>query len=638
MTYQPFALKYRPQRFRDLVGQEPVAQTLRNALRDDRVANAFLFTGSRGVGKTSSARILAKALNCPQPIEGEPCCVCDICRAVAVGEDLDVLEIDGASNRGIDEIRRIRDNVSFLPARSRYKIYIIDEVHMLTAQAFNALLKTLEEPPAHVKCIFATTEYAQVPETIVSRCQRFDFRRITIDDLVGRLAFVAKEEGLDVGPGVFEEIARKAEGGLRDTMSLLDQVVSFSGPKIELSDLDSALGGVDVERIRRLLVAAGDGDAAGVLRALDDCYDSGRDAEELTEQALEALRETMVVVARELPAGAGGRRAPLIADLRARFDLDRLLFAVRLLLNTAREIKAAGRGRMQLEVALLKLARSVDLTPWREILDRLERGESAGGFGAARRTSSGPPVQNAGPSGPPAPSFRPAPPAAVPISAPKPTSAPTSPASGGAVGGGRPMWSPPSQRAPETGTNPPRTAPSEPAPARPSVPSDTPPTRSAGGSVAGAASPKGGATSTPAPRAAPAAAPSRPASESTRSDAESDWAKVFRVLQTVNPRVAAAVDGGAVLGVEGAEIRIELPAGRTFQKRTLETAETRAVVEKLLREASGFPWRVRYELGAAGAGPSDRAPKRDIYSDPGVRKVLDAFDGGVIHVQGDQST
>src|SRR5688572_22867795 len=223
VAYQPFALKYRPKTFGDVVGQEHVATTLKNALREGRVANAFLFTGSRGVGKTSMARILAKALNCPNVAEAEPCNACEVCAAVSIGEDIDVLEIDGASNRGIDEIRQIRDNVQYLPARSRHKIYIIDEVHMLTAAAFNALLKTLEEPPSHVKFIMATTEFQDVPETIVSRCQRFDFRRITVDDLVRRLRQICQAEGIEAEEAALSAIAEKSEGGLRDSISLLDQ-------------------------------------------------------------------------------------------------------------------------------------------------------------------------------------------------------------------------------------------------------------------------------------------------------------------------------------------------------------------------------------------------------------------------------
>jgi DNA polymerase-3 subunit gamma/tau len=633
MSYQPFALKYRPQRFRDLVGQEHVATTLKNAIRDERVANAFLFTGSRGVGKTSSARILAKALNCPTPVDGEPCCVCDVCAAIAVGEDLDVLEIDGASNRGIDEIRRIRDNVSFRPARSRYKIFIIDEVHMLTTQAFNALLKTLEEPPSHVKFIFATTEFAQVPETIVSRCQRFDFRRITPDDLVDRLKFVAAEEGLEAEPGAFEEIARKAEGGLRDTMSLLDQTVSFGGAKVTVAAVERALGGVDAERIKGLLSAAGDGDAGATLRALDEAFSAGRDAEELLEQLLEALREALSATARELPAGAGGRRAHVIDAVRARFDLDRLLFGLRLLLNTAREVKLAGRGRMQLEVGLLKLARSSDLVPWKDVLARLERGEGIEAGAAPRRAADAPRAPVSAP--------------AAQAVAPPAAQAATAPPAGGASGEvRRPAWVPPTQR--PTPAPPAAAAPAAPrAPFPPAAPPSGP-TSSAPGAVAAAttAPPRAAApaippSAAPRPAAAPAPAQHRSGGGSAAvfglPEAEAAWLKTFRTLQTANPRVAAAVDGGAVTGVLPGEVVVELPAGRAFQKRTLETPETRLVVERLMADALGPGVRLRYELGVGESQAAARAPKKDVYSDPGVRKVLDAFDGGVVHVQGEKT-
>jgi DNA polymerase III subunit gamma/tau len=406
VAYQPFALKYRPKTFGDVVGQEHVATTLKNALREGRVANAFLFTGSRGVGKTSMARILAKALNCPNVAEAEPCNACEVCAAVAIGEDIDVLEIDGASNRGIDEIRQIRDNVQYLPARSRHKIYIIDEVHMLTAAAFNALLKTLEEPPSHVKFIMATTEFQDVPETIVSRCQRFDFRRITVDDLVRRLRQICQAEGIAAEEAALSAIAEKSEGGLRDSISLLDQVVSFTGPKVVLADLDRALGLMDVERLRALAGALGKGDTKGVLAVLDDAFGAGRDPEGLLAQLLDIFREALAASARELPKGASGRRTALIDELREAFTVDRLLFSLRLLLNTWREIKLAGWGRLQVEVALLKLARSVDLVPWQDVLDKIEGGE-----GAAAGTPARPAAAPAAPASVPAP----APPPAEPM-------------------------------------------------------------------------------------------------------------------------------------------------------------------------------------------------------------------------------
>src|SRR5438270_7295020 len=225
--YTVLARRYRPQQFADLVGQEPVAQALTNALKSNRVAHAYLFTGARGVGKTSTARILAKALNCVRGPTATPCDACEICQSIAAGEDVDVLEIDGASNRGIDEVREIRQNVQYRPSRSRYKIYIIDEVHMLTPQAFNALLKTLEEPPPHVKFIFATTEVQKIPITILSRCQRFDFAGIGTAPIKERLRAIVENEGMRADDEALDMIARRAGGSMRDAQSLLDQLLAF---------------------------------------------------------------------------------------------------------------------------------------------------------------------------------------------------------------------------------------------------------------------------------------------------------------------------------------------------------------------------------------------------------------------------
>src|SRR4051812_40309856 len=223
--YTVLARRYRPQQFGDLVGQEAVAQALANALQSNRVAHAYLFTGARGVGKTSTARILAKALNCEKGPTTTPCGECDLCKSIAAGDDQDVLEIDGASNRGIDEVREIRSNVQYRPSRARYKIYIIDEVHMLTTPAFNALLKTLEEPPPHVKFIFATTEVNKIPVTILSRCQRFDFAGIGLTRIVERLQQIVAAEGMQADQDALTLIARRAGGSMRDAQSLLDQLL-----------------------------------------------------------------------------------------------------------------------------------------------------------------------------------------------------------------------------------------------------------------------------------------------------------------------------------------------------------------------------------------------------------------------------
>src|SRR5207244_9704846 len=260
--------RYRPQQFSDLVGQEPVARALINALPSNRVAHAYLFTGARGVGKTSAARILAKALNCVRGPTATPCDACEICQSIAAGEDVDVLEIDGASNRGIDEVREVRQNVQYRPTRSRYKIYIIDEVHMLTPPAFNALLKTLEEPPAHVKFIFATTEVQKIPVTILSRCQRFDFAGISVPRIVERLKQIVAGEEMKADAEALELIARRAGGSMRDAQSLLDQLLSFGADKLTVENVHQLLGTANEDRIIALAGAVSDKDAPTALELL----------------------------------------------------------------------------------------------------------------------------------------------------------------------------------------------------------------------------------------------------------------------------------------------------------------------------------------------------------------------------------
>src|SRR5437016_3203218 len=242
VSYEVFARKYRPQTFDDLVGQPHVSRTLKNAVAQNRLAHAYLFVGPRGTGKTSTARILSKALNCIHSPTVTPCGICDNCREIAAGNSLDVLEIDGASNNGVEQVRELRENVRYAPAKSRYKIYIIDEVHMLTTAAFNALLKTLEEPPPHVKFIFATTEPQKVLPTIVSRCQRFDLHRIPAKLIAEHLQFIAKKEKITLEPAAGHAIARGAEGGLRDAESMLDQLVAFCGDKISENDVLNVFG------------------------------------------------------------------------------------------------------------------------------------------------------------------------------------------------------------------------------------------------------------------------------------------------------------------------------------------------------------------------------------------------------------
>lgn len=293
--YTVLARRYRPQQFEECLGQEPIAKALVNAIEHNRVGHAYLFTGSRGVGKTSIARIFAKALNCEQGPSAHPCDACETCRAIAAGEDIDVLEIDGASNRGIDEVRALRAGVNFRPTRGRYKIYIIDEVHMLSKDAFNALLKTLEEPPPHAKFFFATTEVQKIPITILSRCQRFDLAGIDQEQIQSRLAEICREEGVEADEEAIELIARRAAGSMRDSQSLLDQLLAFGGDRLTAADVQRLLGTAGEERVLELARALAAGDAGRCLELVEAAVAAGIHLGEWTEQMLSYFRDVLVL-------------------------------------------------------------------------------------------------------------------------------------------------------------------------------------------------------------------------------------------------------------------------------------------------------------------------------------------------------
>jgi DNA polymerase III subunit gamma/tau len=394
MSYLVFARKWRPQTFDELIGQEHVSQTLSNAIRSDRVAHAFLFTGVRGVGKTTAARILAKALNCETGPTPTPCNVCTNCQEITGGSAVDVLEIDGASNTGVDDVREIIDNVRYQPAKSRFKIYIIDEVHMLSTSAFNALLKTLEEPPPHVKFIFATTDPHKVPHTIHSRCQRYDFKRISFRMIADRLAHIARSEGIDVSDRALFLIAREGEGSMRDAQSLFDQVIAFAGKTVRDADVATALGLAD----RKVLYAVGDAivsrDAARALTLLNDLHQYGYDIRRFAREMLEHFRNLSVV--RLVPSGdllpdiPDEERAEISrqAQQMGTEDLDRCF---RLLLATEVEVARAPFPKLVMEMALIKLATLTPVVPVDDILERLDELQRQLGSAAAGAATPAPP-------------------------------------------------------------------------------------------------------------------------------------------------------------------------------------------------------------------------------------------------------
>jgi DNA polymerase-3 subunit gamma/tau len=424
MAFLVSARRWRPQTFEDLVGQEHVARTLANAIRAGRVAHAFLFTGVRGVGKTTAARILSKALNCERGPTPTPCNACVNCREITAGNAVDVLEIDGASNTGVDDVRQIIENVRYQAAKSRFKIYIIDEVHMLSNSAFNALLKTLEEPPPHVKFIFATTDPHKLPATVQSRCQRYDFRRIPLRLVVDRLRQIVAAEAVEISDRALFLLAREGEGSMRDAQSLLDQVLAGAAGPVPDDDVLDTLGVAD----RRVIAALADAiiarDAARVLEPLEEAYRRGCDLRRFTRDLLEHFRNLAVAkvsggsVLPDLPdeeAAALGEQAGRVAGE----DCDR---AFRILLETDEEVARAPYPKLVVEMALLRLAALPPLVPVDELLQRLAEieGRVRGSAPAARPSAASPAGR------PPAPA----------IATPTP-SAPTAP---GAAAPGEQSW------------------------------------------------------------------------------------------------------------------------------------------------------------------------------------------------------
>jgi DNA polymerase-3 subunit gamma/tau len=372
--YQVLARKWRPQQFDDVVGQEHVTTTLKNAIEQNRLAHAYLFVGPRGIGKTSTARIFAKALNCVKGPTITPCDECDNCKEITEGRSLDVLEIDGASNRGIDEVRELRDTVRYAPARGRFKIYIIDEVHMLTKEAFNALLKTLEEPPAHVKFFFATTEPQKVLPTILSRCQRFDLRRIPASLIVKHLKAIAKKEKVSVDDAALAAIARGAEGGLRDAESALDQLIAFCGNKIAETDVLSVFGLVAHDHIAKLTDAVIDGQTTKALKVLKELDDVGKDLQRLMADLLDHFRNLLVVTLGE--EGLQSLQLPeteieLLRAQAKRVDADAVLRIIDALSAAEGRLRYALSKRIFLEIALVKAVKARELVGIDGVLKKL---------------------------------------------------------------------------------------------------------------------------------------------------------------------------------------------------------------------------------------------------------------------------
>jgi DNA polymerase-3 subunit gamma/tau len=517
MAYLVLARKYRPQTFGEMSGQEHVVRTLSNALKTGQLAHAFLFTGPRGVGKTTTARLVAKALNCESGPTAEPCGLCVPCVEIAEGRAVDVVEIDAASNNGVDNVRDIVDAVKYRPARDRFKIFVIDEVHMLSQGAFNALLKTLEEPPPHVKFVLATTDVHRVPETIVSRCQRFEFKRLGLQQITDQLAKVAAAEGMRLSPVSLALVARAAEGGMRDALSILDQVRAACGEAPPDAEVAEALGAVDPAAVSRLCGALVARDGAAVLEEIASLDERGLETRRVAEEIVRHLRN--VLVARLVPGAPLDLPDAELAEVRAQAagaEPAQLARLFDLAQRAVADVKFAEQPRFALEVALLK---GVFLAPGADVADLLARVDAL--------ASGGPP-----------------------------------PGSGSGSGGGGERR--PSPRAPAAPTKPPAPtrAVTAPAPA-PAVP---PP----------AAQPP--AAQALAPR--PAAAPGPVRGDDPAAPLADRWRAAVEEIEQVSPAAAPALRQAALLWIRDGEIGLQLPQGLAAASAERRRAEIEGVLTR----------------------------------------------------------
>jgi len=487
-SYTVFARRYRPQRFEDVVGQDHVVQSLRNAIRLNRIAQAYLFCGTRGVGKTSIARIYAKCLNCVNGPTEEPCQTCDICQSIALGQDVDVIEIDGASNNGVEQVRELRQNAPLRPSRARFKIYYIDEVHMLSIGAFNALLKTLEEPPPHVKFFFATTEPNKIPITVLSRCQRYDFAGITPEVIAGSLGEICAREQVEAEPEALQVVARRASGSLRDAQSLLDRLLASGSPRLTVEVVHALLGTASDERLLEMIEAVASHDPAKALLLAEQSAGQGVQPAELLSGLIDFVRDALMLAvgAESMLLATSPRQRPQLKRIVADWPVDSILAALQILSECRTRMRGSLHGRILLELGLVRVARLENLTELGTLVERLAALES---WAPARKPEPGDARQKQGPpetrsemairaeapaepaikSQAPAPAKSPPPVAAAPVSnshhaAPGRTNAP---AAGAAPPAPAPAPTEPPHQAlapVKADTSPPAAGPAQPAP------------------------------------------------------------------------------------------------------------------------------------------------------------------------------
>ena len=593
MSYQVIARKWRPQTFQDLVGQQHVTETLKNAILNNRVAHAYIFSGARGVGKTTAARILAKALNCMRGPTPEPCGVCDSCKEIAAGTSLDVIEIDAASNRGIDQIRELREMVRYAPAASRTKVVILDEAHMLTGEASNALLKTLEEPPDRVVFVMATTEPENLEDTIRSRSQHFHFRALTFAEITKRLEEIAQKEDLKIEPGAMAVIARMAEGSLRDALSLLEQARAYCGDTIPDDQVRALLGVVPEDALEELVGAIAAGSADRALGLVHTFQKEGRNLQHFSREAIRHMRNLLIArvcgADSELIA-ATPDQWPAIAKAAALFSEEDLTRFFQILLQTDDDLRRKPDPRVHLEMGLLRLINAARLAPLEELLAELKSGApSAARTGTARASSAAlPQARTATLSA--APAFTPPPPRNTPSAAS--TSTP----------------------APRTETNPqafPAPLPSAPPPAAATAPS----------------------TEIKAPNG-------NPREIRVSGISQEQVAEIKSAIQAQQKFLGELVEHSSGWELEGAELRIYFSADKRAFAEMIGGREPlekiRAVSSNVLGRAVRVCARLESVATAAAAASGTQELRAQFERDPLVRSMLQRFGGKITEVRSRQ--
>ena len=624
------ARKFRPQTFDQVIGQQAITRTLVNSLKGNRVHHAYLFTGARGVGKTTTARIFSKALNCAKGVTPEPCGVCDSCQDIVASRSMDVLEIDAASNTGVDNVRDVIINsISIAPARDRHKIFIIDEVHMLSAQAFNALLKTVEEPPPRVVFILATTNLEKVPETILSRCQIFEFRTITLKQITAQLRSIAGTEGVQISDSALLAIARAGEGSMRDAESALDQVISFAGSTVSDEDVSAALGLVDVETLNKTLQAIADQNGEALVRIVDEVVSRGYDLRNLCREMMVHIRALLVVKIAgfdselvQLPES----EADNLKQLSEHFSEQDLLRFFSILSKTEQDMKLSSQPRFQIEMGLVKLAQARRLYLIEDAISRIEALESRLGGASAKSPAS---QSGSGASG-----------------GSRATRSSTNVAHAAGLRTG--------DRAEESQAGSVRYSPATQAPAR---------GKSSPGKLQAATSP---AETTGSPVATPAAASVAPAKPATTVDAsppteppplmdepyeaapeplprtgvasrDRDPAdKIKAALEAKRKNIIVAYLDKGTISIDGDYLRVSyaLPDGRC--KNEIETRDKRIAIEDACEQVFGR----RLTLWASIEGEGEGAPKpqrkekaKEAAADnPKLRSLVDKFHGEIVEV------